>query len=201
MKFSKIMKIGGLALVPVGVGLLLLVWQFGPQAKSNQAGSGGGPVSKNVGAGQASRLAGTGNHSAIPRPLPFPTLRTQDPVIETTSRLGSPDAGIEDDIGILEVLLDSYRRSLGSVPAGMNDQVVAALQGENLRGLVVFPSKHAALSPKGELLDRWGTPYWFHAQSSKQMDVISAGPDKQFGTADDVAPLGHGGAGDVAREE
>ncbi|WP_198141261.1 hypothetical protein [Verrucomicrobium spinosum] len=195
------MKIGGAALASAGAGLLLLVWQFGPLAKSNQAGSGGKPVSKNVGPGQVSKLAEAGNHPVIPRPLPFPSVKTTDPVIETTSRLGSPDAGIEDDIGILEVLLESYRRSLGSVPTGMNDQVVAALQGGNLRGLVVFPSQHVALSPKGELLDRWGTPYWFHAQSSKQMTVISAGPDKQFGTPDDVAPLGHGGVGDVAHEE
>lgn len=201
MKINMKMKIGGAALASAGAGLLLLVWQYGPRAESNQANSGGELVSKNVGPGQASKLAQAGYHPVIPRPLPFPSVKTRDPVIETASRLGSPDAGIEDDIGILEVLLESYRRSLGSVPMGMNDQVVAALQGENLRGLVVFPSQHAALSPKGELLDRWGTPYWFHAQSSTQMTVISAGPDKQFGTSDDVAPLGHGGAGEVAREE
>jgi hypothetical protein len=201
VKFSKAMKIGGFSLVPVGAGLLWLVWQSGTRTHTDQAGAGTGNTARHAGEGQAPGDQQQVHRTAIPRPLPFPTVKTQDPVVETTFLLGSPDAGIEDDIGILEVLLDSYRRSLGSVPAGMNDQVVAALQGENLRGLVVFPSKHAALSPKGELLDRWGTPYWFHAQSSKQMDVISAGPDKQFGTADDVASLGHGGAGDVAHDE
>lgn len=188
MKFSKAMTIGSFSLVPVGVGLLWLVWQSGSRTQINQAGAGTENAARGSGEGQGPGGWQQGRRAAIPRPLPFPPVKTQDPVIETTSRLGSPDAGIEDDIGILEVVLDCYRRALGSVPAGMNDQIVSALQGGNLRGLMVFPSKHAALSPQGELLDRWGTPYWFHAQSSTKMDVISAGPDKQFGTADDVVP-------------
>ena len=39
---------------------------------------------------------------------------------------------------------------------------------------------------KGQLVDRWGTAYWFHPNSSYQMEIRSAGPDKNLFTADDV---------------
>jgi hypothetical protein len=36
------------------------------------------------------------------------------------------------------------------------------------------------------LIDRWGTPYFFHALSGEHMEIHSAGPDRQFHSADDL---------------
>ena len=39
---------------------------------------------------------------------------------------------------------------------------------------------------RGELIDRWGTPFFFHQLSREFMQVRSAGPDRRHFTADDV---------------
>ena len=41
----------------------------------------------------------------------------------------------------------------------------------------------------GELVDRWGTPYFFHSVSAEKMEIVSAGPDKELWTDDDVVSL------------
>jgi hypothetical protein len=41
------------------------------------------------------------------------------------------------------------------------------------------------LNDKGELVDRWGTPYFFHQLSRDHMEIRSAGPDKVMWTQDD----------------
>ena len=38
----------------------------------------------------------------------------------------------------------------------------------------------------GELCDRWGTPFFFHAESAARMEIRSAGPDRRLWTEDDV---------------
>ncbi len=38
----------------------------------------------------------------------------------------------------------------------------------------------------GELLDIWGTPYFFHQMSAQQMEIRSAGLDKTLWTQDDI---------------
>jgi len=35
-------------------------------------------------------------------------------------------------------------------------------------------------------VDPWGTPYFFHQLSGKEMEIHSAGPDKMMWTADDL---------------
>jgi hypothetical protein len=38
----------------------------------------------------------------------------------------------------------------------------------------------------GELVDPWGTPYFFHQLSGTDMEIRSAGPDKTMWTDDDL---------------
>ncbi|MFM7182638.1 MAG: hypothetical protein ACKO2G_14395 [Verrucomicrobiales bacterium] len=102
------------------------------------------------------------------------------------SDLLSPEVDAERDLEILEILLNDFARALGENPVGENDEIIAALQGMNAKGLRFFPAQHRALSPEGKLLDRWGTPWFFHALSGRSMDIISAGPDGEFGTGDDL---------------
>lgn len=102
------------------------------------------------------------------------------------AQLRQPDALPEDELGAVDQLLYHYRQGFGENPVGQNEDVVAALLGQN--------SKQTAwLSPQspsivdGKLVDRWGSPYWFHPVSGKHMEVRSAGPDRELFTADDLA--------------
>ena len=90
---------------------------------------------------------------------------------------------------MVQSLLRSHRRALGQNPVGLNDEITATLMGENLKGAASIPKNHPAISKGGELLDRWGTPYRFHAYSEKLMEVKSAGPDQKFNTKDDLKLL------------
>jgi hypothetical protein len=48
------------------------------------------------------------------------------------------------------------------------------------------PPEGQKLNDQGELLDRWGAPYFFHQLSRNEMEIRSAGPDQAMWTADDV---------------
>jgi hypothetical protein len=50
----------------------------------------------------------------------------------------------------------------------------------------VLPPDLASIDAQGRLLDRWGTPYFFHAVSRTELEIRSAGPDGKLGTDDDV---------------
>ena len=91
------------------------------------------------------------------------------------------------DLQLLHKAISSYHRIFQQNPvAGENREVVEALTGRNLHRLVFINPRHSALNRDGELLDRWGTPFRFHPVSRSLMEFSSAGPDRSFGTNDDV---------------
>jgi|GEM_PF-4886781 len=54
-----------------------------------------------------------------------------------------------------------------------------------LAQLDLDPARHQ-FSEHGELLDRFGTPFFFYADSADRMEIRSAGPDKAKYTEDDI---------------
>ena len=101
--------------------------------------------------------------------------------------LSSSNTSVHEDLEILDSLLRYYRGIYVKNPvAGVNEDVAAALIGKNERNLALISPQHPAISAKGQLLDQWGTPYFFHALSGEDMEISSAGPDRRFGTHDDV---------------
>ncbi|HYF36339.1 MAG TPA: hypothetical protein VD994_13675 [Prosthecobacter sp.] len=92
-----------------------------------------------------------------------------------------------DDVQSVINLLQEFRRSFGAMPVGeLNDEIVRRLQGENPQGIALLPKTHPSINSDGELVDRWGTPYRFHPESSWHMTIRSAGPDRKMWTADDI---------------
>jgi len=94
----------------------------------------------------------------------------------------------EDPTGALqtvEQLLYFYRQGLGENPVGQNEDIVAALLGENPKRAAYLPADSPAIKD-GKLLDPWGTPYWFHPVSRDRMEIRSAGPDRELFTSDDL---------------
>jgi len=69
-------------------------------------------------------------------------------------------------------------------PPVTNKPIVEQLMGVG-GSIVFFKASPKAIADDGQLLDPWGTPYKFE-EHDKSVTVTSAGPDKEFGTADDV---------------
>src|SRR6185295_1517698 len=72
------------------------------------------------------------------------------------------------------------------LPLGSNEELAAALQGKNALHEVFLRANHRALNSRGQIVDRWGTPLFFHAQSADQIEIRSAGPDRELWPAEDV---------------
>ena len=72
-------------------------------------------------------------------------------------------------------------------PVGTNAEITRALNGDNpghARFLDGIPGQQ--INSNGQLVDPWGTPYFFHQLSGSDMEVRSAGPDRIMWTSDDI---------------
>ena len=80
-----------------------------------------------------------------------------------------------------------YGQQLGGNPVGTNPEITRQLGGENAKH-VNFISNEAGMrvNENGELVDPWGTPYFFHQLSGREMEIHSAGPDRIMWTGDDL---------------
>lgn len=95
-----------------------------------------------------------------------------------------PQTGIALDK--VRSMLRDYRTLYRENPVGTNAEIMKAVMGGNPKQARLGPPDDQSLSPEGELLDRWGTPYFFHQLSSDLMEIRSAGPDKSLWTSDDI---------------
>lgn len=108
------------------------------------------------------------------------------PIAETASTLNDPASTPADDLSTLRLMVSDYGRIFGGNPVGENEEIAAALMGANPKRLAFLPQQGTFLDASGRLIDRWGTPYFFHAISGSKMEIISAGPDRRHHTADDI---------------
>ncbi len=67
-----------------------------------------------------------------------------------------------------------------------NASLVRALLGENSARIRLLAPGFPFLTEQKELVDRWGTPLFFHVVSGGNIAVRSAGLDRTFWTADDL---------------
>lgn len=89
------------------------------------------------------------------------------------------------DLDKLTLMFRDYRTLFGENPVGTNAEIMKAVMGGNPRGATLGPPEGQSLNDRGELTDRWGTPYFFHQLSKDLMEIHSAGPDRIMGTGDD----------------
>ena len=104
--------------------------------------------------------------------------------------LNSPATDIRADLRLVSDILETFRTNFPREgnPVGTNAEITAILTGKNKLRLALIPPDHPAINrTTGELCDRWGTPFFFHAESGTRMTIQSAGPDKKHHTPDDVA--------------
>jgi len=106
---------------------------------------------------------------------------------ELADGLGAPSGDARADLRIVDQVFIAYRSALHTGnPTGENAEITAALAGRNKLGFAFIPPDNPAINSKGELCDRWGTPYFFHQLSGERMEIRSAGPDRTLWTEDDV---------------
>ena len=126
----------------------------------------------------------TATPSAAPPGQPTPLLG------ETILRdYAKPSLPPENDLKLLSHLMDNFNllvKSAADMPMSANEDWAAAFRGSNPAHERFLPDQHAALNAQGQLVDRWGTPLFFHALGDRRFELRSAGPDKKMWTADDI---------------
>lgn len=84
-------------------------------------------------------------------------------------------------------VISDYGSMFGGNPVGENSEITSQLSGNNPKHAnFIRPDAGMQINDKGELVDPWGTPYFFHQLSGHEMEIRSAGPDKVMWTADDL---------------
>jgi hypothetical protein len=87
----------------------------------------------------------------------------------------------------VRVALRDYGSVFGGNPVGTNPEITRSLDGGNPKQTrFLRPGSGMRINGKGELVDVWGTPYFFHQLSASQTEIRSAGPDKIMWTQDDL---------------
>lgn len=80
-----------------------------------------------------------------------------------------------------------YGTMFGGNPVGTNPEITGALNGQNPRQVnFLKPDSGLRINDQGELIDSWGTPFFFHQLSGSEMEIRSAGPDKKMWNLDDL---------------
>ena len=114
-------------------------------------------------------------------------LNDQSTISPMARRLNAADSTPESDLVVLSEMFEYYcLGNDGQVPTGTNQEITLAFIQKDSLGLSFIGSDHTSISLSGELVDRWGSPYYFHAQSGQQMNIRSSGPDQLLHTTDDL---------------
>ena len=97
-----------------------------------------------------------------------------------------PDPPAKVALDAIALNLRNFGHRFGGNPVGSNPEITKTLNGGNPAKARYLPPEHTNISPAGELLDHWGTPYFFHQQSAFETVIRSAGPDRKLHTVDDI---------------
>ena len=121
----------------------------------------------------------------------------QNPVFTAPARNFAPasaPAPLEFTNISASLVLENMRRAVrnfgsrfGGNPVGTNLEITRALAGDNPKQVnFLDPDNGLRVNGNGELVDPWGTPFFFHQLSGTEMEIHSAGPDKKMWTDDDL---------------
>ena len=119
-------------------------------------------------------------------PAPVQPATSLPPPVIPVPEPSPPVEQLRDEIDNVQFALRDYRSVLGENPIGTNAEITKALLGDNLKQVKIPVPSGSSVNADGEMCDRWGTPYFFHQLSGKQMEIHSAGPDRKLGTSDDL---------------
>jgi hypothetical protein len=132
---------------------------------------------------------GAAAQPALPPPVPVQIQRPAAAVAAHMEPAPEPETGLPP-LTVMENMrsaLRQYSSRFGGNPVGNNREITAALNGGNAKQAMFVNSEDGLrLNERSELIDNWGTPFFFHQISGTLMEIHSAGPDKKMWTADDL---------------
>jgi hypothetical protein len=140
-------------------------------------------------ASNAVQTVGEATSTSVPAAAPVTPPPPPRPV--TPYSFGSADAPPDMEpatvLSNMRIVIRQYGSRFGGNPVGTNEEITKALNGENPKQ-VRFITEESGLriNGRGELVDYWGTPFFFHQLSGTEMEIHSAGPDRIMWTADDL---------------
>ena len=125
------------------------------------------------------------SRAASRRDLANPLVDSDTPGVSSKA---SPniDTASETDLDKITLMFRDYRTITGENPVGTNAEIMKSIMGGNPKGAMLGPPEGQSVNENGELLDRWGTPYFFHQLTRDLTEIHSAGPDRKMWTADDI---------------
>ena len=125
-------------------------------------------------------------------------ISTSTPVAERTNAMlgeiilrgyGDPNFPPEHDLTLMSRLMENSLLLLKAAahrPLSANEDWADLFRGRNAAREEFLPAEHIALTEKGQLIDRWQTPLFFHALGGGRYEIRSAGPDGKLWTDDDL---------------
>jgi len=135
------------------------------------------------------------NRSSVPVSRPVVRPEKVKPGDAILKGYGKTEGTVQGDLTAMAEVVGNFGllvKGDDPLPLGANEELVAALRGKNAVGLEFVSGESAALNETGQLVDRWGTPLFFHARARDEVDIRSAGPDREMWTGDDVHRLHDG---------
>ena len=174
------------------IGVFIYLWRHPHSAKTHTSGenlsssglvASSAPARPNPGAAAviASNIApvpapASGNAGAIAVPPPG-----QPGPLQFTNF--SPEIVLEN----MGRAIRQYGQMFGGNPVGTNPEITQQLSGNNPKHINFINSDAGMrVNADGNLVDPWGTPYFFHQISGYDMEIHSAGPDRIMWTSDDL---------------
>jgi hypothetical protein len=133
-------------------------------------------------------IAPTENSKTVaPAAVPANSPAAQAVPAATSATMGIsslPPATVLDNA---RVVMKNYDSAFGENPVGTNPEITEALLGKNPKGInFITPESGLRVNEQGEMVDAWGTPFFFHQLSGQEMEIHSAGPDRKMWTSDDL---------------
>lgn len=116
------------------------------------------------------------SHAASPNAVPTTTADTNAPA-------DLPPLTVLDKA---RVLIHNYHAAFGENPVGTNPEITAALKGKNPKQINFVEDSNLRVNDQGEMVDGYGTPFFFHQISGQEMEIRSAGKDRIMWTPDDL---------------
>ncbi|HEX5221648.1 MAG TPA: hypothetical protein VFZ59_18940 [Verrucomicrobiae bacterium] len=119
-------------------------------------------------------------------PPPASTALLGDSILRDYGNTNQPP---ENDLTLMSRLMDNsllLLKSAGNRPLSANEDWADLLRGKNFAQERFIPDTNVALNAQGQLIDRWGTPLFFHALGNGRYEIRSAGPDQKLWTDDDI---------------
>ncbi|MBK1876248.1 hypothetical protein [Pelagicoccus mobilis] len=95
----------------------------------------------------------------------------------------------KDDLRLVQGVIELFWRMTkdpDQLVLGSNQDLLRNLSGANSLGVQYVSPDNDYLNTSGELLDRWGSPLFFHANSVTDIEIRSNGPDRERYTEDDI---------------